>query len=103
MAEGAYAVEEAVIQSSLQADAGIANKALRAAHQLDRADDDAVLYFRPPPPETKVAFAKWIAAPERRDRANFAAFTSTLEGLWCDPRQDRGRTSLGAGFIKQMK
>jgi hypothetical protein len=55
--EGAYAVEEAVVQSSFQADAGIANKALRAAHQLDRAGDDTVLYFRPPAPQIKLAFA----------------------------------------------
>jgi hypothetical protein len=81
MAEGAYAVEEAVIQSSFQADAGIANKALRAAHQLDRAGDDAVLYFRPPAPGTKLAFAEWIATPEQRCRANFGAFTAILDGL----------------------
>jgi hypothetical protein len=80
-AKGAYAFEEAVIQSSLQADTGIANKALRAAHQLDRAGDDAVLYFRPPTSETKVAFAQWIAAPEQRDRNTFAAFASILDGL----------------------
>jgi hypothetical protein len=81
IAEGAYAFEEAVIQSSFQADAGIANKALRAAHQLDRAEDDAVLYFRPPAPETKAAFAQWIAASERRDRSTFAAFGPILDGL----------------------
>jgi hypothetical protein len=81
IAEGAYAFEEAVIQSSFQADAGIGNKALRAAHQLERANDNAVLYFRPPTPETKLAFAQWIAAPERRDRATFAAFGPVLDGL----------------------
>jgi hypothetical protein len=81
MAEGVYAIEEVVIQSSFQTDAGIANKALRAAHQLDRAGDDAALYFRPPAPETKLAFAQWIAAPERRDRATFAAFAPILNGL----------------------
>jgi hypothetical protein len=78
MAGGTYAVEEAVIQSSFQADAGIVNRALRAAHQLDQAHDAAVLYFRPPKPETKLAFAEWITAPERRDRTTFAAFGAIL-------------------------
>jgi hypothetical protein len=81
MAEGAYAVEEAVIQSSFQADPGIANRALRAAHQLDQTHDDAVLYFRPPAPQAKLTFAEWIAAPERRDRATFSAFEPVLDGL----------------------
>jgi hypothetical protein len=81
MAAGAYAVEEAVIQASFHGDTGIVNKALAAAHQLDRAGDDAVLYFRPPTPDAKLAFAQWIAAPKRRDRAAFAAFGPVLEGL----------------------
>ena len=81
MDEGAYGVEEAVIQSSFQMDAGIANKARRAAHQLDRAGDDAVLYFRPPTLETKLAFAEWITAAKRRDRTTFAAFARFLDGL----------------------
>jgi hypothetical protein len=80
-AEGAYPTEEAVIQSSLQSDPGIANRALRAAHQLDQTHDDDVLYFRPPAPEAKLAFAQWIAASERRDRTTFAAFGPILEGL----------------------
>jgi hypothetical protein len=94
MTEGAYAVEEAVIQSSLQTDAGIANKALRAAHQLDRAGDDAVLYFRPPAPETKVTFAEWIAAPQRRDRTSFGAFASILDGLAMILAEPRGENVL---------
>ena len=81
MAEGDYAVEEAVIQASFHGDTGIVNKALAAAHQLERAGDDAVLYFRPPAPQTKLAFAEWIAAPIRRDRITFAAFAPILEGL----------------------
>jgi hypothetical protein len=36
---------------------------------LERADDDTVLYFRPPAPEIKPAFAEWVTALERRDRA----------------------------------
>ena len=81
MAEGTYAVEEAVIQASFHGDTGIVNKALAAAHQLDRAGDDAVLYFRPPAPDAKLAFAQWIAAPERRNRTTFVAFEPVLEGL----------------------
>jgi hypothetical protein len=81
MADGAYAVEEAVIQASFHGDTGIENRALASAHQLDRAEDDAVLHFRPPAPETKLAFAEWVAAPERRDRATFAAFGAILDGL----------------------
>jgi hypothetical protein len=96
IAEGAYAFEEAVIQSSFQADAGIANKALRAAYQLDRAKDDAVLYFRPPTPETKLAFAEWIDATERRDRSTFAAFGPILERLRAIlPQEPRPRGSHG--------
>jgi hypothetical protein len=81
MAEGAYAVEEAGIQPAFLAEPGVAKKALAAAHQLDLAGDDAILYFRSPASETKLAFAQWIAAPERRDRATFAAFEPVLEGL----------------------
>jgi hypothetical protein len=81
MAEGAYAVDEAVVQASFHGDTGIVNKALAAAHQLDRAGDDAVLYFRPPLPDSKLAFAQWIAAPDRRDRATFAAFATVLDEL----------------------
>ena len=81
MAEGTYAVEEATVQAAFLEDPATAKKALAAAHQLDRAGDDALLYFRPPAPETKLAFAQWMAAPERRDRATFAGFGPILEGL----------------------
>jgi hypothetical protein len=81
MAEGAYGGDEATVQPAFLEDAATSNKARRAAHQLEHAGDDAVLYFRPPAPETKLAFAEWIAAPERRDRITFAAFAAILEGL----------------------
>jgi hypothetical protein len=81
MAEGGYGVDEATVQPAFLEDAATSNKALRAAHQLDRAGDDAVLYFRPPAPETKLTFAQWIAAAARRDRTTFAAFALILEGL----------------------
>jgi hypothetical protein len=81
MAAGVYAVEEAGIQPAFLAEPGIAKKALAAAHQLDLAGDHAILHFRSPAPETKLAFAQWIAAPERHDRATFAAFEPVLEGL----------------------
>jgi hypothetical protein len=81
MAEGAYAVEEATVQAAYLEDPATAKKALTAAHQLTLTGDDALLYFRPPAPETKLAFAKWVAAPERRERATFAAFGGILQGL----------------------
>jgi hypothetical protein len=81
MKEGAYAVEEATVQPAFLEDPATSNKALRAAHQLALAGDDAVLYFRPPSPDAKLAFAEWIAAPERRDRTTFAAFAPVLDGL----------------------
>jgi hypothetical protein len=81
MAEGAYGVDEATVQPAFLEDAATSNKALRAAHQLKQAGDDAVLYFRPPDPSTKLAFAKWITAPACRDRAIFAAFVPILEGF----------------------
>jgi hypothetical protein len=40
-------------------DPATAKKALSTAHQLAAAGDDALLCFRPPPPETKPAFAHW--------------------------------------------
>jgi hypothetical protein len=81
MKEDAYAVEEATVQPAFLEDPATSNKALRAAHQLALAGDDAVLYFRPPSPDTKLAFAEWIAATARRDRATFTAFAPILEGL----------------------
>jgi len=81
MAEGTYAVEEATVQPAFLEDPATAKKALAAAHQLDRASDGAIVYFRPPAPDTKLAFAQWLAAPERRDPATFAAFGAILEGL----------------------
>jgi hypothetical protein len=81
MAEGAYAVEEATVQAAFLEDPATSNKALRAAHQLGQAGDDALLYFRPPHPDRKLAFGEWIAAPERRDRTTFAAFGPILERL----------------------
>jgi hypothetical protein len=81
MAAGAYAVEEAGIQPAFLAEPGIAKKALAAAHQLDLAGDDAILYFHSPAHEKKLAFAEWVAASERRDRATFSAFEPVLEGL----------------------
>jgi hypothetical protein len=81
MAEAAYTVEEATVQAAFLEDPATAKKALAAAHQLDRSGDDAVVYFRPPAPETKLAFAEWIAAPKRRDRSTFAAFGPILQGL----------------------
>jgi hypothetical protein len=74
IAEGAYGIDEATVQPAFLEEAATSNKALRAAHQFAAAGDDAVLYFRPPAPDTKLAFAAWIAAPARRDRATFAAF-----------------------------
>ncbi len=81
IADGAYRVEEARVQAAFLEEPATAVKALDAVRDLDRTDDDAVLYFRPPAPETKLAFSEWIAAPERRDRATFAAFGPILEGL----------------------
>jgi hypothetical protein len=81
MADGAYVVEEAVVQASFHGGTGIVNKALAAAHQLERAGDDAMLYFRPPAPQVKLAFAEWVTPSERRDRATFAAFAPILHGL----------------------
>jgi hypothetical protein len=81
MTEGAYAIDEATVQPAFNEDPATSTKAQRAAHQLAVAADDAVLYFRPPSPETKVAFAEWIAALARRDRATFAAFAPILDGL----------------------
>jgi hypothetical protein len=79
--EGAYGVDEATVQPAFLEDAATSNKALRAVHQLEQADDNTVLYFRPPDPSTKPAFAEWIAAPARRDHSTFAAFAPILEGL----------------------
>ena len=81
IAEGAYAVEEATVQAAFLEDPATAKKALAAAHQLDRTEDDATLYFRPPHPHTKLAFAQWLTAPERRDRATFSAFGPIFDGL----------------------
>jgi len=81
IAEGTYAVEYATVQPAFLEDPATARKALAAAHQLDLAGDDAALYFRPPVPETKIAYAEWLAAPARCDRATFAAFASILEGF----------------------
>jgi hypothetical protein len=81
MAEGAYAVEEATIQAAYLEDPATAKKALTAAHRLAVSGDDALLYFRPPTPETKLAFAEWLAASERRDRTTFTAFGAILDGL----------------------
>jgi len=94
MAEGAYAVEEAVIQASFHGDTGIVNRALAAAHQLDRVGDDAIFYFRPPTPETKLAFAEWTADPERRDRRTFAAFAPILDSLTTILAEGKGETSV---------
>jgi hypothetical protein len=93
MAEGAYTVDEAAVQPAFLEDPSTAKKALAAAHQLDRAGDDALFYFRPPTPETKLAFAEWIAAPERRDRSTFAAFATILHGLGAILAHDDGDTS----------
>ena len=81
IAEGAYRVEEGRVQAAFLEEPSTAGKALDAVRDLDRTGDDAVLYFRPPTPVIKIAFAEWIAAPERRDRATFAAFGPILEGL----------------------
>jgi hypothetical protein len=81
MAAGAYAVDEVTVQPAFLEDAATSNKALRAAHQLEQTGDHAALYFRPPAPETKLAFAAWITAPERRDRTTFAVFAPILDGL----------------------
>jgi hypothetical protein len=81
IAEGAYGVDEVTVQPAFLEDAATSNKALRAAHQLEQAGDDAVLYFRPPDPATKLAFAEWIAAPARRDHTIFAALAAILDGL----------------------
>ena len=81
VAEAAYSVEEGRVQAAFLEEPSTAVKALDAVRDLDRTNDDAALYFRPPDPETKLTFAAWIAAPERRDRATFAAFGPILEGL----------------------
>jgi len=98
MAEGAYAVEEATVQAAFLEDPATAKKALAAAHQFDRAGDDSVLYFRPPAPETKLAFAEWIAARERRDRTTFSAFGLILEEL----RALAARQAAGAAQNPQV-
>ena len=70
------------MQAAFLEEPSTAGKSLDAVRDLDRTGDDAVLYFRPPALDTKLAFAEWIAAPERRrDRATFAAFGPILEGL----------------------
>jgi hypothetical protein len=96
MADGAYAVEEAVVQASFHGDAGIVNKALAAAHQLDRASDDAVLYFRPPDFETKLAFAEWVTAPERRDHATFGPLLDGLRAVVSNATGSDMRPNEGA-------
>jgi hypothetical protein len=68
------------VQAAFLEEPSTAGKSLDAVRDLDRTGDDAVLYFRPPALDTKLAFAEWIAAPERRDRATFAAFGRILEG-----------------------
>jgi bifunctional DNA-binding transcriptional regulator/antitoxin component of YhaV-PrlF toxin-antitoxin module len=81
MAEGAYAAEEATLQAAHLADPATAKNALTTAHQLALAGNDALFYFRPPTPETKLAFARWLAAPQRRDHSTFAAFGPILDRL----------------------
>jgi len=81
IADAAYRVEEGRVQSAFLEEPSTAVKALDAVRDLDQTGDDAALYFRPPAPETKLAFAEWIAAPQRRDRATFAAFGAILDGL----------------------
>jgi hypothetical protein len=81
IAEGAYRVEEGRIQAAFLEEPSTAVKALDAVRDLDRTDDEAALYFRPPDPETKLVFAGWVAAPAHRDRATFAAFGPILDGL----------------------
>jgi len=98
IAEGTYAVEEATVQAAFLEDPATAKKALAAAHQLDRAGDDSALYFRPPAPETKLAFAEWIAARERRDRTTFSAFGLILEEL----RALAARQAAGAAQNPQV-
>jgi hypothetical protein len=61
IAEGAYGVEEGRVQAAFLEEPSTAGKALDAVRDLDRTGDDAVLYFRPPTPDTKLAFAKWVA------------------------------------------
>jgi len=99
--EGAYSVEEATVQAAFLEDPATAKKALAAAHQLDRAGDDAVVYFRPPSPDTKLAFAQWLAAPERPGHATFAAFGAILDGLRTVlAQQPTGREARGQAAAK---
>ena len=83
--EGAYGVEGATVQAAFLEDPATAKKALAAAHQLDRASDDAVLYFRPPAPDTKLAFTM-----ARRPRAprpvHFRRLPPDPRGPPSDPR-----------------
>jgi hypothetical protein len=81
IADGAYRVEEGRVQSAFLEEPSTAVKALDAVRDLDRTGDDTALYFRPPVPDAKLAFAEWIAAPKRRARAIFVAFGPILEGL----------------------
>ena len=89
---------KATVQAAFLEDPATAKKALAAAHQFDRAGDDSVLYFRPPAPETKLAFAEWIAARERRDRTTFSAFGLILEEL----RALAARQAAGAAQNPQV-
>jgi hypothetical protein len=100
IADGAYTVEEGRVQSAFLEEPSTAVKALDAVRDLDRTGDDAALYFRPPDPETKLALAGWIAAPERRDRAIFAAFGPILEGLRAILAERPRKDSRGSAAAK---
>ena len=100
IADGDYRVEEGRVQSAFLEEPSTAVKALDAVRDLDRTGDDAALYFRPPDPETKLAFAGWIAAPGRRDRAIFAAFGLILEGLRAILAERPRRDSRGSAAAK---
>jgi len=100
IADGDYRVEEGRVQSAFLEEPSTAVKALDAVRDLDRTGDDAALYFRPPDPETKLAFAGWIAAPGRRDRAIFAAFRLILEGLRAILAERPRRDSRGSAAAK---
>ena len=100
IAESAYRVEEGRVQAAFLEEPSTAVKALDAVRDLDRTGDDAALFFRPPDPETKLAFADWIAAPERRDRAIFVAFGPILEGLRAILAERSRQDSRGSAAAK---
>ncbi len=78
-AEGAYAFSGQPM-SELMANPNVLQIIWPLVSKPDPADD-ASFYLMAPTAETKDAFARWVTRPERRTKANFAAFADLLEGL----------------------